>query len=182
MDKISRLLTKKKGQIWVETVIYTLIGLAIIGIVLGGAKPQIDKKKNEIVIEQSIEALQNIDIKIGEVLAAMGNQRIADLKISKGSLFFNIDNRSIYWIIDSNFEYSEEGVPISIGLLTVTTDKSADKWKVKIERKYNLKLTFDGKDNGIKELSYAAVPYRIVFENNGRDNSTGETVVDIRAA
>ena len=66
---------KKRGQVWVETVIYTLIGLAIIGIVLAVAKPQIDIKKTEILVEQSRDSLLNIDGKIEEVLVAPGNQR-----------------------------------------------------------------------------------------------------------
>ena len=56
----------KLGQIWVETVIYTLIGIAIIGIVLAIAQPKIEAKKDEVIIEQAIESLGNIDEKIGE--------------------------------------------------------------------------------------------------------------------
>ena len=45
---------KKRGQIWVETVIYTLIGLTIIGLLLAVSKPQIDKQKDKALIEQKI--------------------------------------------------------------------------------------------------------------------------------
>ena len=178
--RISPIRKNKFGQIWVETVIYTLIGLAIIGIVLGVAKPQIDKKKSEIIIQQSIESMQNIDIKVVEALSASGNQRVVDLKISEGNLFFDLDNNSIYWVLNSKFEYSEEGVPISVGLLTVTTTNSAG-WKVKIERKYDLNLTFDGKSTGVKEVNSAPTPYKIVIENNGKD-SDGNIIIDFRAA
>ena len=55
---------RKDGQVWVETVIYTLIGLAIIALVLTAALPKINAKKDEMMIEQSIEALGNIDSKV----------------------------------------------------------------------------------------------------------------------
>jgi uncharacterized membrane-anchored protein YitT (DUF2179 family) len=105
----------KRGQVWVETVIYTLIGLAIIGLVLAVAKPSIDKKKEEIVIEQSIESMSNIHSKIEDVLAAQGNQRVIDLKIGKGTLNVDTDNEKLYWVIDSVFEYSQEGSVIPVG-------------------------------------------------------------------
>ena len=37
----------KRGQVWVETVIYTLIGLAIIGVVMAAALPKINERKDE---------------------------------------------------------------------------------------------------------------------------------------
>ena len=58
----------KKAQIWIETVLYTLIGLALIGIVLTIVTPKINEQKDRSVIEQSIEALNNFDSKITETL------------------------------------------------------------------------------------------------------------------
>ena len=46
---------KKKGQIWVETVLYTLIGLALIGITLAIMMPKITQSREKVVVEQSIE-------------------------------------------------------------------------------------------------------------------------------
>ena len=42
--------SNRRGQVWVETVIYTLIGMAVIGLVLAGALPKINEKKDEIHI------------------------------------------------------------------------------------------------------------------------------------
>ena len=100
----------KRGQIWVETVIYTLIGLAIIGLVLAAAKPKIDAKKDEIVIEQSIEALNNINNKIYEVQRAEGNRRGVELTVGKGKFVIDIEGDKISWVIESSFEYSEKDV------------------------------------------------------------------------
>lgn len=176
---------KKRGQIWVETVIYTLIGLAIIGIVLAVAKPKIDSKKDEIVIDQSIESLRNIDLKISDVITnGQGNRRLIELTIGNGKIFFNLDNSTVSWVLDSSFEYSEQDVPISLGdKFTVTTVKGHP-WSVEIEKKYNpneMGFRFNGESSGIKELDPAAVPYEIFVENSGKDN-TGKSMVDIQSS
>ena len=43
-----------KAQVWVETAVYTIIGLAIIGIILAIANPSIQRYKDNAVIEQTI--------------------------------------------------------------------------------------------------------------------------------
>ena len=43
-----------KGQIWVETMVYTLIAFALIGIVLMFVKPKIEEIQDTSIIEQSI--------------------------------------------------------------------------------------------------------------------------------
>ena len=50
----------KKGQVWIETVVYTLIGLSIIAIILTMAMPQIDKMKDKSVVEQTATALNEL--------------------------------------------------------------------------------------------------------------------------
>ena len=37
-----------KGQVWVETVLYTLIGLALIGVVLAIITPKINETRDKI--------------------------------------------------------------------------------------------------------------------------------------
>ena len=55
---------ESKAQIWVETVIYTLIALAIMGLLLALIKPTIEEKKDKAVIEQSKLILDDINKKI----------------------------------------------------------------------------------------------------------------------
>ena len=45
---------KKNGQVWVETVIYTLIAFSLIAAVLAFVKPKIDELQDKAIIEQSI--------------------------------------------------------------------------------------------------------------------------------
>ena len=81
----------KKGQIWVETVVYTLIAFTLIGLVLTFAKPKIEEIQDKGLIEQSIKVLDDIDLII-KTLGGSGNQRLIMLGISKGTL--NIDGKN----------------------------------------------------------------------------------------
>ena len=51
---------KKRGQIWVETVIYTLIALVMIGTILAFALPKISEIQDKSTIEQSIIVIKDI--------------------------------------------------------------------------------------------------------------------------
>jgi type II secretory pathway pseudopilin PulG len=168
----------KRGQVWVETVIYTLIGLAIIGIVMAMALPKINERKDEIVIGQSIEALGNIDDTIYETINnGVGNRRVVDLEIKKGALIVDAKKNMISWELDSSFEYSESGVPIPIGRLNVTTVPGAP-WKVELKLSYSVDLKFDGDNVAVKRLDASPTPYKFVIENMGKES--GNIVIDLR--
>ncbi len=156
-----------KGQVWVETVIYTLIGLAIIGLVLAAALPKINAKKDEIIIEQAIEALGNIDNKIYEVQRATGNKRVVDLQIKKGIVIVDVDEETISWILDSSFQYSEEDVAVPLGRLNVTT-RAGYPWSVELKLRYSVDIQYDETTSGTKQLDVAPTPYRITIENKGK--------------
>ena len=88
------------GQIWVETAIYTLIGLTIIGIILSIATPEIEKIKERSIISQTIEALNNLDGEIQKVSQSEGNVKIIDFKITKGKLDINSKDKKIIYTIN----------------------------------------------------------------------------------
>ena len=62
------IIAAKPGQIWIETVIYTLIGLALIGVVLAIVTPKINAAQERIIIEQSISALSAFHDKIRDAI------------------------------------------------------------------------------------------------------------------
>lgn len=170
----------KSGQVWVETVIYTLIGLAIMGLILAMAKPKIDQKKDEIVIEQAIEAMRNINEKIYEVQRAAGNRRAVDLKIGRGKLTVDTDNDEIRWEMDVSYEYSQDGVAVPLGGLNVTTVESTP-WKVTLSMDYAVDIQYDNQSVGAKDISEAPTPYRLIIENKGKNNA-GDFIIDVREA
>ena len=168
---------EKRGQVWVETVIYTLIGLAIIGLVLAVALPKINEKKDEIVIEQAISALGEIDNKIYEVQRASGNRRVVDLEIGSGKVIVDMKKDTIVWILDSSFPYSEENVPVPLGKINVTTT-IGNPWRVELKLWYSMDITYDGDNFGVKQLDVAPTPYKLSIENKGK-NDDGNIVVDL---
>jgi len=171
----------KSGQVWVETVIYTLIGLAIMGLVLAIAKPKIEEKKDEIKINQAIEALETINDKIYEVQRAAGNRRAVDLEVGSGKVVIDVDNDKISWILDLSFAYSEPGVSISLGSLNVTTKQSSP-YEVTLESNYAADLIYSGVSGGTKNLDATPTPYTLVIENLGKDELTGELQIELRDA
>ncbi|MBT6689863.1 hypothetical protein HN903_00890 [archaeon] len=170
----------KRGQVWIETVIYTLIGLTVVGLVLAGALPKINAKKDEVMIDESIEALRHIDDKIYEVSRAAGNRRVVNLEIRKGALIIDPDENVVSWVLDSSFAYSEPGVEISSGNINVTTTEKGD-YEVRLELGSSSNLTLDGGDSGEMRFDVAPIPYRLVIENLGLDTSSNK-VIDFREA
>jgi type II secretory pathway pseudopilin PulG len=171
--------SNRKGQIWVETVIYTLIGLAVIGLVLAGALPKIQEKKDGLAIERSIEALRNIDDKIYSALSASGSRRVVNLEVKSGSFVIDANRETISWIMDSSFEYSEEGKTVPIGKLDVTTTRKGD-YEVVLQFKYEgFDLRFN-EENVVKEFNPAPTPYVIAIDNGGEED--GRIVIEFSEA
>src|SRR3989344_4629326 len=81
----------KKSQIWVETALYTLIGLTLITIILSITIPQITKIKERSIIRQSINSLDALHREILEVSDVAGNIRVIFLKSDKGTFDITAD-------------------------------------------------------------------------------------------
>jgi len=162
-------LENKKAQIWVETVIYTIIGLAIIGIILAVARPAISKYKDEIILEQTITALNELHGEILEVRNwGSGNKRNRKLTIKKGSLIIDCQNELIVYLLEkSGLEYTEIGVNVLSGDLIIRTDEIGRKYNIKITINYtDINLTCHGRDD-VKTLTQAPTPYNLFIENVG---------------
>jgi len=178
---MKRWLEERRGQIWVETVVYTLIGITIIGLVLAAIKPKIDEKKDEIAIGQAIEALNDIDSKIYAVQVATGNKRAIELKVGKGEMILNVEEDYISWEMESSFEYSQEGIDVSLGKMNVTTTSlGSDLWKVRLFLDYStIDLKYENNNQPPEhKFGSVAVPYKIIVENRGPNNNQ-ETIIDI---
>lgn len=162
----------RNGQVWVETVIYTLIGLSLIGIVLALVTPQIKDYRDRALIEQSLDSLNSFDNKISEVVDAPGNRRNVIFEIKKGNFYLDTLQDKIKFVLDeSESKYSEVGVPVQIGRASITTIESGDKYEVSIEIEYPYNLTFEGRDIADEiKFSSAPIPYQFYIENHGNYN------------
>ncbi len=164
-------LNRKRGQIWVETIIYTLVAFALIGLVLAFVKPKIEEIQDKGIIEQSISVLENIDLII-KTLGDPGNQRVINLKISKGVLNIDGVNDKLFFEIESRHVYSEPGEEITIGNIVVLTEKRGKINDVTLTRTYSGKydITYDDRDE-LKEIGKTSTSYTLLIANKGKDAS-----------
>ena len=51
---------EKRAQVWVETVIYTLIGLVIMGLLIGVTTPKIKEMNDKIILGQTKDYVMNV--------------------------------------------------------------------------------------------------------------------------
>ncbi len=184
-----------QGQIWVESVLYTLIGLTLIGLTLAIVYPRIAESRDRAVVEQSIEVLNVFDTKINEVLLrGEGNVRsIPEFTLRRGE--FSIDagnNILILTIRGLRKPYSEVNKDISIGNVHVKTSLVKKNYDVELKVDYTpsadivygcvppsssltpaadckLLTSQGGANKVIKTLNVASRPYAFSIENIGAD-------------
>lgn len=165
---------KTKAQIWVETVIYTLIGLTIIGIVLGIISPKIQKTREKVAIQQSITTLNGINSIITDIKYVAGNRWPAELKISSGEMLIDGENDAINITIKTRqLIYSQPDKIIKEGNINILTQKIKRGYQVSLQLNYKGKLDIktDKTDNK-KLLKSASLPYKLAIENIGIDEDS----------
>ncbi|MFA4952988.1 MAG: hypothetical protein WC584_02090 [Candidatus Pacearchaeota archaeon] len=173
---------KIKGQVWIETVIYTLIALAMIGAVLSFAKPKIEQMQDKSIIEDTVEVLEEMNTIILDVRKVSGNQRVFDLGIKKGSLTFNAINEKISFEIESKYKYSQIGEKIKSGSVEILTEELSSKKNYKT----NLTLDYSGSNYDLqlkgnaeeKQITKASSLYKIYIVNKGKDATSGKTILE----
>jgi len=159
---------KKRGQIWIEVVIYTLIALSLIGAVLAFITPKIGEIQDKAIIEQSITMIQNIDTIISSVaIGGPGNKRIINLGIKKGTLTIDAQKDEIVFEMESEYTYSQPGEEINIGDIIALTEETGSLNKITLKINYSeYDLTYNGK-NETKLITKASTPYKLSIENKG---------------
>ena len=168
----------RSAQVWVETVIYTLIAFVIIGLVLSYARPKINEIQDRAIIQQSIEMLKTIDLTILDMGSA-GNQRTPVVTIKKGDLKLDCVNNKIIFEMESQSEYTEAGRNVSDGNVIELTKKMTGDYLVTLTLDYSsgYNLTFNG-DKVLKTISKASNPYKLTILNKGAD-ANGKLMLDM---
>ncbi|VVB80255.1 Uncharacterised protein [uncultured archaeon] len=149
----------RRAQIWIETVIYTLIALALIGLVLAFAKPKIDSVRDRMLIEQTIDSMNKINDQIAEVQLAPGNRRVLSVKINQGEINVDSTNNSISWALNSVYKYSEIDRPVKLGSIYILT-RGNGPYNVSVSSNYGFNLTLDGAKSNYAFES-APTPYTV---------------------
>ena len=159
----------KKGQVWIETVIYTMIAFVMIGLVLSYAKPAIEEKQDKAILEQSTELMKKIDSTILTIGSA-GNKRVLDVLIKRGEFKINSTTDSLIFEMESKNIYTEPGISIKDGSLTILTTKKSDYHLVTLNLNYanrwNITYLDEDKD---KSISKSSTSYQIAISNKGND-------------
>ena len=175
-----KFLKNKKSQVWIETAIYTLIGLVIIAILLAAAKPQIEKIKDKGIISQTVEAMNLLNNKISEAEQAAGASREIKFSVAKGRLEINASGDIIQYIMeDTRLELSESNETIREGDIFILTKERGSRFDIILTMDYTgrLDMTFkDEEKTGV--LQAGTTPYRIIVENIGDNSPTEDTHID----
>ena len=167
-----------KAQVWVETVIYTLIAFIMIGIVLAFAKPKIEEFQDKTIVEDSVKMMEDIENIITEIdRRGAGNQRAIKLEMKKGMLKIVGFDDEIEFVIDSRYKYSEEGTDYQEGNIVINTKGKGGLNTITMTRNYGSKydLTFKGM-NDMKTINPSATAYNLIILNKG--NSVDKTIID----
>ncbi|MEK6760443.1 MAG: hypothetical protein AABX93_00815 [Nanoarchaeota archaeon] len=166
------------GQVWVETVIYTLIALTMIGAVLAFILPKIEEIRDKSVIDQSINSIKNIDSVIDSVVGGgPGNKRLVETNIKSGKIKIDGIEDKIIFEIETTYIYSEPGKPINLGNVEAITEDIGGLNKVTITADYNYNITYNEIDEE-KILEQSSTPYTITIENKGEDGN-GNTIINL---
>lgn len=174
-------MVKKKGQVWVETVIYTMIAFTLIATVLAFVRPKIEEIQDETTIARSLNIIKDIDLTISNVLSgAQGNRRLIEIEIRKGVINIQGVEDKISFEILSKVKYSEPGIDVFDGNVKINTEEKTRENLVTLERAYNqsrYNITYNQMDVN-KQLTPGNFVYKMYITNEGKVN--GRSVVDLK--
>jgi len=168
----------KKAQVWIETVIYTLIAFVLIGTVLAFVRPKIQEFQDKAVIDQTLATFEDINnIIISIIQGGAGNKRTPQLGLKKGTLNIDGVNDKIIFEMESRYLYGESGKDIKVGNVLTHTESKGKLHIVTLTLDYstNYDITYQDKDI-IKIINQASTPYKIAIFNHGKE--TTKTKID----
>lgn len=169
----------RKAQVWIETVIYTLIAFAILGTVLAFAKPKIQQLQDRSIIDQSIKMLEDIDTIIEEIKIVPGNKRQIELGIKKGFLTINASGDQIIFNIESRYTYSEPGEVYQKGDINIFNTKVGKINKINATLNYENRYNITWNDGEKLELlTRSSNPYKLFISNKGEPQGGGLTIIN----
>lgn len=170
----------RKGQVWIETVIYTLIAMIMIGAVLSWGKPKIEELQDKSIIEQTISIFADIDSQILSIVeGGAGNKRVVEIGLKKGSIKIDAADDVLSFEIETKHTYSEPGQDIEVGRVIARTLKKGEYNKVTLLTNYNgvYDIRFDGQEQ-LKTITKSSTPYKLLVSNTGEENG-GYLVIDM---
>jgi len=169
-----------KGQVWIETVTYTLIALVMIGLVLSFAKPKIEELQDKAIIEQSVQMLKEFDLVVKEVgEGVVGNTRKIETNLKKGSIKVDSPNDLLIFEMKSRYQYSQPRQSYQEGALTVYTTEDGKYYPINITLNYSgiYNITYSSLENQ-KIISKSSTSYEIFISKKGGTSNQIDIAVD----
>jgi hypothetical protein len=162
----------RRGQVWIETITYTLVALVIIGLVLAFARPKIQDIQDRTIIEQSITMLKEIDSIMNDInQKGVGNKRKVELSIKKGEIEIDSINNSLIFRLEGKHLYSQLDQPYTEGELNILTSQKGAFYNISVRKDYTtMNLTYAGEEKN-RILTESPTPYVIFISNNGGSSS-----------
>ena len=174
------MIEKKKGAIWVSTVLYILITIAVLGIAFAALKPEIDRMRDKAIIEQSLKMMNNIDETFNQVNETQGTKRQIQIQLKKGNLIFDCGvgyQKKILWEFETTYKYSQPNAEINIGNIKAKTIEKTGGYNVMLWLEYD-NIMFD--ENDVRKVFTAGeLPYTFFIENKVENN---EEFIDITSS
>jgi type II secretory pathway pseudopilin PulG len=173
----------KCSQVWVETVIYTLIGLTIMAIIIGVITPKINQITDKTILTQTRDTLNQLNDQVQETLSTVGSQREVALTVKRGQYMIDGPNNNIYYsLLGTSALISQPGIPVKDGELTILTEMIVkNKYNVFLILNYSsYNVTYNGKDVN-KTLTPAPTSYRLLLINRGSPSSDARKQIDIQS-
>jgi len=165
----------KRGQVWVETAVYTLIAFVMIGLVLAYAKPKIDESQDKAITEQSIAMMEDINLLIVSLIqGGAGNKRAIEIGITEGILNIDGVDDKITFELEGKYLFSQPGEQVKYGSMIITTEEKGNYKFITLMLNYSglYNITYNERDE-IRPLPKSAIPYNIFISNRGRNKVIG---------
>jgi hypothetical protein len=159
---------KQRGQVWIETVLYTFIGLTLLGLVLGFVYPRVQAAQERALLQQTTLSLSGLDDIIQTVTTrGPGNVKKISFSLQRGTLTVNPSEETISLSIDElHVPPSEPGVAIPFGNSIMRTLPSGERYKVQYSLQYTiLDLSVTGEQ--VQTFQASSVPYQFLISNEG---------------
>lgn len=172
---------EKIGQVWIETVIYTSIAIALIALVLTFVMPNILKSRDKLVVEQAIESLNSLDNTMTDVIQSGPlNVRNYQIQMKQGTLYINSTGNGFNFMITGlSSPYSQSGEPVQIGRITILSQHLSSSNLVYMTLNYTgINITYSNQ-SAVQEFPPSPTPYVFSISNEGDVNNDGLYSINI---
>ncbi|MBN2422193.1 hypothetical protein JXB41_03115 [Candidatus Woesearchaeota archaeon] len=168
-DKFEVEKIKRKSQVWVSAILYTLVATIALVLILEAGIPILERLKDTTTFSKTKDALLNLDEHINEVASeGEGAQRIVNLEIKEGKLI--IAENQINWEFETDNRIVDPRTSQRFGNLIITSNANVQ--TTETDEIYILKTT-------IEDDSFSAKINKIGTESSWQEINTSGLIDSI---